>query len=123
MSEGREEALKLVNITKAYQMGEQTIEVLKNVNLTVKRGELLVVMGPSGSGKSTLLNIAGTLDRPTSGKVYIGGVDVTSLSEEELSIFRCRHIGFVFQSYNLLRNFTARENIMIPMLLSGIYNV
>ena len=123
MSKDREEALKLVNITKTYQMGEQTIEVLKNVNLTVKRGELLVVMGPSGSGKSTLLNIAGTLDRPTSGKVYIGGVDVTGMSEEELSIFRCRHIGFVFQSYNLLRNFTARENVMIPMLISGIYNV
>ncbi len=114
-------ALELIEVRKAYRAGSQVIEVLKGISLSVERGELLVVMGPSGSGKSTLLNIAGTLDKPTSGRVMIGGVDVTPLSERELAIFRCRKIGFVFQSYNLLRNFTALENVMIPMLLSGLY--
>jgi len=117
------EVLKLISVKKAYEFRGGTIEVLKSINLSVKSGEILAVMGPSGSGKSTLLNIAGTLDKPTSGRVIIGGVDVTEFGEDELAAFRCIHIGFVFQSYNLLRNFTALENVMIPMLLTDLYNV
>ena len=117
------DALRLESVTKVYTVGTSKITVLKGVDLTVKRGELAVIMGPSGSGKSTLLCIAGTLDRPSSGKVYIGGVDVTEMSEEELSRFRAERVGFVFQSYNLLSNFTALENVMIPMLLTGLYTV
>ncbi len=117
------EALRLVSVTKAYRSGSTIVYALKDVNLVVKRGELVAIMGPSGSGKSTLLSIAGTLDKPTEGRVYVSGVDVTDMSEEELALFRSRHIGFVFQSYNLLSNFTALENVMVPMLVSGLYTV
>jgi len=117
------EVLKLVDIWKIYGSGENKVAVLKGINLSVKRGELVIIMGPSGSGKSTLLSIIGTLDRPTKGRVYIGGVDVTSLSEDELVLFRSRRIGFVFQSYNLIKNLTALENVMLPMILSRLYDV
>ena len=115
------EALKLVDVWKIYRQGSAEYAVLKGVNLTVERGELLVVMGPSGSGKTTLLTIAGTLDRPSRGRVYIGGYDVTDLNEERLAEFRSTRVGFVFQSYNLLRNYTALENVMLPMIFSGRY--
>jgi len=115
------EALKLVDVWKIYRQGSTEYAVLKGVNLTVERGELLVVMGPSGSGKTTLLTIAGTLDRPSRGRVYIGGYDVTDLNEERLAEFRSTRVGFVFQSYNLLRNYTALENVMLPMIFSGRY--
>jgi len=117
------EVLRLVDIWKIYGSGENKIAVLKGINLSIKRGELVIIMGPSGSGKSTLLSIIGTLDRPTKGKVYIGGVDVTSLNEDELVLFRSRRIGFVFQSYNLIKNLTALENVMLPMILSRLYDV
>ncbi|RLE93080.1 MAG: ABC transporter ATP-binding protein [Thermoprotei archaeon] len=117
------EVLKLVDIWKIYGSGGNKIAVLKGINLSIKRGELVIIMGPSGSGKSTLLSIIGTLDRPTKGKVYIGGVNVTSLNEDELVLFRSRRIGFVFQSYNLIKNLTALENVMLPMILSRLYDV
>ena len=117
------EVLKVIDVWKIYGEGGNSVKVLKGISFTIRRGELVIVMGPSGSGKSTLLSIIGTLDRPTRGKVIIGGVDVTSLSEDELVLFRSRKLGFVFQSYNLIKNLTALENVMLPMLLSKIYRV
>lgn len=97
------------------------VKALKNVSLTIRRGDFVSIVGPSGSGKSTLLHIAGTLDRPTSGRVLVDGVDVTKLSESQLAVFRKNKIGFVFQFFNLLRNLSALENVMLPMLLSKRY--
>ena len=116
------EVLRLVDIWKVFKQGSEKYAVLKGVNLTVTAGEMLVVMGPSGSGKTTLLTIAGTLDKPSRGRVYVGGIDATGLSEEELAEFRSMRIGFVFQSYNLIGNFTALENVMFPMLLTKRYS-
>ena len=113
--------LELINIWKIYGKKPNQMTVLKNVNLTVERGEIVAIMGPSGSGKTTLLSIAGTLEKPSSGQVIIGGLDVTGLTEEELTKIRCKNIGFVFQTYNLIKNFTALENVIFPMLISSQY--
>ena len=96
-----------------------TLEVLKGVNLCVQQGEILAIVGKSGAGKTTLLQILGTLDRPTSGQVFINGQDVFRLSEKDLATFRNRHIGFIFQFHQLLPEFTALENIMIPAFIGG----
>lgn len=117
-----EEALTLKDIWKIYKTPTGEIPVLKGINISVMEGDLAVIMGPSGSGKTTLLSIAGGLDKPTKGRVIVGGVDITDMSEEELTKLRARKIGFVFQSYNLIRNFTALENVMAPLLFSGIYS-
>lgn len=95
------------------------LHVLKGVDLIVKKGEIVSVVGPSGAGKTTLLQILGTLDNPDSGSVFYDGVDITSLKEKELSRFRNRHIGFVFQYHQLLPEFTALENVVIPALIAG----
>ncbi len=118
-----EPALELKNVRKVYRTATEEIEVLRGINLTVLEGELAVIMGPSGSGKSTLLSIAGGLDKPTSGRVIVGGLDITDMGEEELTKIRARKIGFVFQSFNLIRNYTALENVMLPLLFTGIFNV
>jgi putative ABC transport system ATP-binding protein len=99
------------------------VKALRNVSLKVERGDFISIIGPSGSGKSTLLHIAGTLDRPTSGRVLIDGVDVTELSESSLAAFRKNKIGFVFQFFNLITNLSALENVMLPMLLSRRYTL
>ena len=96
-----------------------TLEVLKGVHLCVQQGEILAIVGKSGAGKSTRLQILGTLDRPTSGQVFINGQDVFRLSEKDLATFRNRHIGFIFQFHQLLPEFTALENVMMPALISG----
>lgn len=96
-----------------------TLEVLKGVHLCVQQGEILAIVGKSGAGKSTLLQILGTLDRPTSGQVFINGQDVFRLSEKDLATFRNRHIGFIFQFHQLLPEFTAIENVMMPALIGG----
>ncbi|RLE63557.1 MAG: ABC transporter ATP-binding protein [Thermoprotei archaeon] len=112
--------LELKDVHKIYEVSREVkVHALKGVNLRVKEGEILIVMGPSGSGKSTLLNIIGTLDKPTSGRVIIDGVDITDLSERELVKFRLRKIGFVFQMYNLLSSLTSLENVMLPIIISG----
>jgi putative ABC transport system ATP-binding protein len=117
-------ALECIDVSKTYVMGRDIeVKALKNVSLTILRGDFVSIVGPSGSGKSTLLHIAGTLDKPTSGRVMVDGVDVTRLSENELSVFRKNKIGFVFQFFNLLRNLSALENVMLPMLLSKRYTV
>ncbi|MBO6144239.1 MAG: ABC transporter ATP-binding protein [Prevotella sp.] len=96
-----------------------SLEVLKGIDLTINRGEVVSIVGPSGAGKTTLLQIIGTLDRPDSGSVHVDSVDVTSLSQSKLADFRNRHIGFVFQFHQLLPEFTAIENIMIPAYIAG----
>ncbi len=115
--------IELINVSKRYRLSESVyVDALMEVNLSVERGEIVVVMGPSGSGKTTLLNIMGTLDKPTAGKVIVEGSDVTEMDEEDLTRFRLRRIGFVFQQYNLLQNLTALENVELPMLMSGLYS-
>jgi len=103
------------NIHKSFG----TLEVLKGINLTINRGEVVSIVGPSGAGKTTLLQIIGTLDRPDSGTIEINGEDISRLSIKKLADFRNRHIGFVFQFHQLLPEFTALENIMIPALIGG----
>lgn len=107
--------IELENITKSFG----TLQVLKGISLNLNKGEVISITGPSGAGKTTLLQIMGSLDRPDSGRVLYDGTDITLFGEKEMSAFRNRHIGFVFQFHQLLPEFTARENIMIPMLIAG----
>lgn len=112
------EILKLENINKIYNAGLPTeVTVLHNVNLSVRAGEFLALIGPSGSGKSTLLNIIGLLDRPSSGRLFIHGKDTGALNESQLTSLRAHSIGFVFQYHMLISAFTARENVMMPLLV------
>lgn len=109
--------IKTKEITKTYQETKVPVQALNGVNLEIKEGEFTAIVGPSGSGKSTLLNIIGGLDRPTSGDVYVNQVDLSTLSDNQLIDFRLNHIGFVFQSYNLIPVLTAKENVEFIMLL------
>jgi putative ABC transport system ATP-binding protein len=108
------------DLCKSYQMGSSELKVLKNINLIVKRGEYIAIMGPSGSGKSTLLNMIGCLDRPTSGKYYLGDKEVGQLDDDGLSTIRGSRVGFVFQSFNLISQLNIIENIEVPMFYQGI---
>jgi putative ABC transport system ATP-binding protein len=108
--------IKLKNVNKNYGKNK----ILKNINLEVSEGEFISIMGPSGSGKSTLLNIIGAMDKPTSGKVLINGIDITNFNEEGLTEFRRVYIGFIFQFFNLFNNLTVKENILIPLLIGEI---
>lgn len=110
--------IELQNITKSFG----SLQVLKGIDLSIAKGEVVSIVGPSGAGKTTLLQIIGTLDRPDTGTVHVDGIDVTSLSQKALSDFRNRHIGFVFQFHQLLPEFTAIENIMIPAYIAGVAN-
>ena len=111
------EIIKLENVSKIYGEGENKLAALDHVNLSVQKGESVAVVGASGSGKSTLLHIIGGVDAATEGKVFIEDKDITKLSDEEMSIFRRRKIGFVFQSYHLIPVLTVEENIQMPVLL------
>ncbi|KEI01786.1 peptide ABC transporter ATP-binding protein [Clostridium botulinum] len=113
------ELVRVENLCKSYGKGEAKVEALKDINMTIKKGEFVAIVGPSGSRKSTLLHLLGGVDIPTSGKVILDGVDIYSLKERELSILRRRKIGFIFQFYNLLPVLTAKENIEMPVLLDG----
>ena len=95
------------------------VDAVKNINFTINKGEFIAVVGPSGSGKSTLLHLLGGVDIPTSGKVYVDGIDIFGLSEKELAVFRRRKVGFIFQFYNLIPVLTAEENILLPLLLDN----
>ena len=115
-----EEIVRLESVTKVYRMGKVEVQALRGVNLSVKRGEFIAILGPSGSGKSTLLNMIGCLDKPTSGKVFINGKDTSRLNENELAALRREKIGFVFQQFNLIHTLNALENVALPMLFAGI---
>ena len=113
----------LVNIRevhKTFTRGDEKIDVLQGLSVGIAKGEFLALMGPSGSGKSTLLNLIGGLDRPTSGVVEVGGVRIDQLSEAKLAAWRARHVGFVFQMYNLLPALTAERNVELPLLLTSL---
>ncbi|WP_055669187.1 ABC transporter ATP-binding protein [Desnuesiella massiliensis] len=113
------EILRTIDLCKSYGKNETKVEALKNVNISINQGEFVAVVGPSGSGKSTLLHLLGGVDSPTSGKVIIDDTDIYSLKERELSIFRRRKVGFVFQFYNLIPVLTAEENLLMPLLLDN----
>lgn len=113
----------LVNVRdvhKTFVRGEEKIDVLQGTNVAIAKGEFLALMGPSGSGKSTLLNLIGGLDRPTAGSVEVGGVRIDQLSETRLAAWRARHVGFIFQMYNLLPALTAERNVELPLLLTDL---
>ncbi len=111
-----EAIIEIKELTKVYGMGEVQVRALDEVNLTIRKGEFVAIMGPSGSGKSTLMNILGCLDRPTEGKYILAGEDVSHLNKTQLAIIRNQRIGFVFQSYNLLPQTSALENVILPLL-------
>lgn len=112
--------MQLVDVWKAYRVGDVVTWALRGVNLSIVRGDFVAIMGPSGSGKTTLLNIIGLLDRPTKGKVYVDGVDVSVLSSDELARLRNKKIGFVFQQFNLVARMTVYENIELPLIPAGV---
>ena len=115
----QEQVIRVENLTKVYQMGEIEVHALRGVSFTVKKGEVLAIMGPSGSGKSTLMNMIGCLDVPTQGDYYLEGELVSTLNDDQLALVRNRKIGFVFQTFNLLPRATALANVELPMRYAG----
>ena len=115
--------IEIDQMTKIYQMGHVEVKALDGITLNVQHGEFLAIMGPSGSGKSTLMNILGCLDRPTSGSYLLGGEDVSRMSREQLARIRNQKIGFVFQSYNLLSQATAVQNVLMPIIYRRDANI
>ena len=111
--------IKFQNVNKFYTTGDEKFHALKNINLEIEKGEFLAIMGPSGSGKSTMIKILGLLDNEFDGSYFLLGRDVKKLSDNELSSFRNKNIGFVFQDFNLIKRLTVKENIELPMLYSG----
>ncbi|MCK5505202.1 MAG: ABC transporter ATP-binding protein, partial [Thermodesulfovibrionia bacterium] len=109
-------------VTKSFQLGKVEVQALKGVDLEVDAGKYISIMGPSGSGKSTLFNMIGGLDKPTSGKVFIDEVDIAQLDAYELAWLRCRKIGYIFQTFNIIQVMTALENVTLPMIFAGISN-
>ena len=112
--------LKLTDICKDYQQGREPVRVLKNINLTVEKGDYLAIMGPSGSGKTTLMNIIGCLDVPTSGSYELDGKNLKDLKDDDLADIRNKHIGFVFQSFYLMPKLDARDNVALPLLYADV---
>ena len=113
-------AIRLRDIKKIYKMGGQELAALNGINLDIKREEFAALMGPSGSGKSTLMNILGCLDRPTVGSYELEGKEVAHLSDDELAVMRNKHIGFVFQNFNLLSRISSLENVALPLVYAGV---
>jgi putative ABC transport system ATP-binding protein len=115
-----EAVVQVRDVHKVYERGAERVDVLQGLDLDVEEGEFLALMGPSGSGKTTLLNLLGGLDRPTSGRVVVAGQDLSRASRRDLARWRARHVGFVFQFYNLLPVLTAERNVELPLLLTGL---
>ena len=115
-----EDVLSTQGVDKTYHLGKLAVPVLKDINISIKRGEFVAIMGPSGSGKTTLMNLIGLLDRPTHGKFFVDGVDTSGLSDMELARIRGKKIGFVFQTFNLIARFDALKNVELPMIYQDI---
>lgn len=118
----RHNIVRVAGVTKKFQLGKLEVEALKGINLEIVTGNYISIMGPSGSGKSTLFNMIGGLDKPSSGKVYIDEVDIAQLDAYELAWLRCRKIGYIFQTFNLIQVMTALENVTLPMTFAGMSN-
>ncbi|MCM8769061.1 MAG: ABC transporter ATP-binding protein [Candidatus Omnitrophica bacterium] len=116
----KEAIVRTIGLKKTYMLGKIPLPVLKGIDLEILKGEYISIMGPSGSGKTTLFNMIGGLDKPTEGKVYIDEVDVAQLDAYELAWLRCRKIGYIFQTFNLIPVMTALKNIMLPMIFAGL---
>jgi putative ABC transport system ATP-binding protein len=117
-NDSKKPVIRITNISKMYDLGEDKLQVLDNVSVTISRGELIAIVGPSGSGKSTLMHIMGLLDRQSSGKVELQGHNIEDLNEVELSKLRNQYVGFIFQQFNLLSRTSALENVLLPTLYS-----
>src|SRR5947199_7460640 len=115
-------SVRTIDVHRSYPMGSEIVHALKGVSVSINRGEYVSIMGPSGSGKSTLFNMIGGLDKPTEGKVYIDEVDIAQLDALELAWLRCRKIGYIFQTFNLIPVMTALENVSLPMIFGGMSN-
>lgn len=113
------EILRTENLTKTYGIGETKVTALDNLNLRISKGQFVAIIGSSGSGKSTLLHMLGGVDNPTKGKIYIDDIDISSMNETELAIFRRRKVGIIYQFYNLIPTLNVEKNILLPMLLDG----
>jgi len=111
--------IRCENVTKDYKLGKTIVHALKGVSLKIKKGDFVIIVGPSGSGKSTLLHVLGALDKPTSGKVYIDGKDISLMNDEQLALLRRKKIGFIFQTFNLIPTLNALENVLIPTFPVG----
>lgn len=112
--------IELRNVCTDFQMGGAVVHALRNVNLNIKKGEYISLIGPSGSGKSTLLNLIGGLIRPTSGQIMVEGIDISTLSDREMAVYRQKKVGFIFQSFNLIPTLTALQNVEFPLIFAGI---
>lgn len=112
--------IKTVGITRNFKMGAETLKVLKGINLEIRKGEYVALMGPSGSGKSTFMNIIGCLDTPSGGEYYLNGINVSKMSDNDLARVRNKEIGFIFQTFNLLPRYTALENVAMPLIYAGV---
>jgi putative ABC transport system ATP-binding protein len=112
--------IQLQSVYRTFKVGDEKLTVLNNVNLTINDGEFISIMGPSGSGKSTLANVIGGLDRPSAGHIQVDDQELNRLSDKELSLYRNKKVGFVFQAFNLLPGYTTLENVMIPLIIAGI---
>jgi putative ABC transport system ATP-binding protein len=116
----REHVIELHNIYKYYQMGDNIVRALSDIDIHIKRGDFVAIMGPSGSGKSTAMNLVGSLDLATKGAIYLDGINIEHLDESDLAQVRGKKIGFIFQQFNLIPNLTAKENIMLPMMFQNV---
>ncbi len=112
--------IELKDVTKHYYMGDNVVKAIDGISLAIEEGDFVAIMGPSGSGKSTMMNLVGSLDLATEGDIYLGDIDIEHLEESELAQIRSKKIGFIFQSFNLIPNLTAKENITLPMLFQGM---
>ena len=119
-SKSEHNIVRTKDVRRVYRMGTEEVHALRGIDLTIREGEYISIMGPSGSGKSTLFNMVGGLDKPTSGSVYIDEVDVAELDAYELAWLRCRKIGYIFQSFNIIPVMTALENVTLPMVFAGM---
>ena len=112
--------VEMKDICKDYPQGKETVRILKNINLQVEEGDYLAIMGPSGSGKTTLMNLLGCLDVPTSGSYHLGGIDVSTMEDDQQAEIRNKMLGFIFQQYNLIPKLTVQENVELPLLYAGV---